>query len=331
MFFKKVYYEPDIENYELGKILQNKYKKLEWIPIENHNNIEELRKNPNTAFREMKHYLIIGTRKTHQYRPNEKSSDFLVPFTSSGCSAMCLYCYLVCNYNKCSYMRIFVNREKMMEKLIRTALKSEKELTFEIGSNSDLVLENTITSNLPWIIEEFGKQEKGYITFPTKFSMVEPILNLNHRGRTIVRVSLNPVEIITEVELGTSSLEKRLEALNKLYESGYQVGILIAPVIFMDNWQQMYQRLIKQIWDGLPPKLRKTVQIEIIFMTYSYIHRAINTEAFSEARDLYDKEIMTGRGRGKYTYKNDIRQIGEIFFRCEIGKYFDERQIVYIV
>ena len=43
----------------------------------------------------------------------------------------------------------------MMEKIIKTSEKSEKELTFEIGSNSDLILENTITNNLPWTIEKF--------------------------------------------------------------------------------------------------------------------------------------------------------------------------------
>ena len=75
-----------------------------------------------------------------------KVSDFLVPYTSSGCSSMCLYCYLVCNYNKCSYMRLFVNRENMLERIKKTAEKAEKDLTFEIGSNSDLILENTQTN-----------------------------------------------------------------------------------------------------------------------------------------------------------------------------------------
>ena len=58
---------------------------------------------------------------------------------------MCLYCYLVCNFNKCSYLRLFVNREEMLDKIIKTANNADKELVFEIGSNSDLVLENMIT------------------------------------------------------------------------------------------------------------------------------------------------------------------------------------------
>ena len=68
---------------------------------------------------------------------------------------MCMYCYLVCNYNKCAYLRLFVNREQMLDKIIKTCNESEKELILEIGSNSDLILENTITGNLEWTIENF--------------------------------------------------------------------------------------------------------------------------------------------------------------------------------
>ena len=136
---EQIFYENGIEEYELGKNLLDKYKDVPKKQIQNHNNIEEMRKKENSEFPKMKKNLIIGTRKTHKYVPNHKVSDFLVPYTSSGCLAMCMYCYLVCNYNKCAYLRLFVNREQMLEKIIKTANKEEEELTFEIGSNSDLI------------------------------------------------------------------------------------------------------------------------------------------------------------------------------------------------
>lgn len=185
----------------------------------------------------MKRYLIVGTRKTHKYTDNQKISDFLVPYTSSGCSAMCLYCYLVCNYNKCSYLRLFVNTDQMLEKLITQSNKMPNACTFEIGSNSDLILENQITQNLKPTIEEFAARGKGSITFPTKFSMVDDLLNLKHNGRVIFRMSVNPQSLIQQVEIGTSSLTNRISAINKMCEAGYRVGIIIAPVIFVPEWQ----------------------------------------------------------------------------------------------
>ncbi|MFA6807504.1 MAG: spore photoproduct lyase family protein [Eubacteriales bacterium] len=326
-----IYYEEEILNYTLGKNLFEKYKSLEWVRIENHNNIPELRNNQNCEFPRMKQHLIIGIRKTHKYVPNSKTSDFLVPYTSSGCSAMCLYCYLVCNYNKCSYLRIFVNREQMLSKLIKTSNQNDAELTYEIGSNSDLVLENTITNNLEWTIENFGKNERGYITLPTKFDMIDSLLNVKHKGRTIIRMSINPQEIITKVEFGTSALINRVKALNKLKEAGYKIGILIAPVILLENWETLYKELFSILSETLSQKVKSEVFFEIIFMTYSYVHRMINTEAFPNAINLYDKNIMTGRGRGKYCYKPIIRSQGEEFLRAEITRHFPENKIMYVV
>lgn len=328
---KAIYYEKEIENYELGKKLLEKYKDTPKILIENHNNIEEMRKKQNSEFADMKRNLIIGVRKTHKFVENHKTSDYLVPYTSSGCTAMCMYCYLVCNYNKCAYLRLFVNRESMLDKIIRTANKSEKELTFEIGSNSDLVLENTITGNLEWTIENFANTPKGYLTFPTKFEMVDSLLPLKHNNKIIIRMSVNPEEIINKVEFGTSRLKGRIEAINKLVEAGYKVGILIAPVILVENWKELYLELIQRLSIELSEKVKKQAFFEIIFMTYSYVHTKINEEAFPNAINLYSKEIMTGRGKGKYAYKQETRKEAEIFLREQMHKYFPNNKIEYIV
>ena len=328
---RTIYYEKEILEYPLGKQLMKQYEDVNKVEIENHNNIEEMRKKQNKEFPEMKRNLIIGIRKTHKFIENHKTSDYLVPYTSSGCTASCMYCYLVCNYNKCAYLRLFVNREQMLEKIIKTANSSEKELTFEIGSNSDLILENTITNNLPWTIENFKNSKKGHLTFPTKFDMVDDILPLDHKGKVTIRVSVNPEEIINKVEFGTSRLTGRIEAINKLKEAGYKIGILIAPVILVDNWKEIYLELIKRLNSELSEKVKKDTFFEIIFMTYSYVHTKINEEAFPNAINLYNKEIMTGRGRGKYMYKNDIRKESEIFLREQMNKYFPNNKIEYIV
>ena len=324
-----IYYEEKVKDYELGKELLDKYKNVPQFVIENHNNIEEMRKKENKEFPKMKRNLILGIRKTHKFVPNNKISNYLVPYTSSGCIAMCLYCYLVCNYNKCAYLRIFVNREEMLEKIIKVSNESKEELVFEIGSNSDLILENTITKNLRWTIENFQRAEKGYITFPTKFDMVDDILDVEGKERVIIRMSFNPKEIIQKIEMGTSSLENRVKAINKLAKAGYKVGILIAPVIFVENWKNLYKELIIYLKEKLSDEVKNTLFFEVIFMTYSYIHRKINEEAFPGAIDLYNKELMTGRGKGKYTYKQDQRRIGEEYIKKLLDEYFPKNKIVY--
>ncbi len=329
--FERIYYEKEVLKYEQGKKLLEMYKDIPHIEIKSHNNIEELRKHENKDFTKLKKYLILGVRKTHKYVENHKVSDYLVPYTSSGCIAMCMYCYLVCHYNKCAYLRIFVNREEMLNKLIKKAINSEKDEVYEIGSNSDLVLENMITHNLEWTIEEFAKINKGYITFPTKFSNVDSLLKLSHNGRVIVRMSVNPEYIIKNVEFLTASLKNRVEAVNKLVDAGYRVGIIIAPVILIKDYRKMYKELILYLRDNLSSKAKESVFFEIIFMTYSYVHDRINKEAFKDAIDLYDKDKMKARGRYKYAYKDDVLIPAKKYILSMLKKYFNKNEIKYIV
>ncbi len=321
--FDAVYYEPQVLEFPLGQELLKKYNYLPRVEIESHNRIPELSNSKNRDFTRLKQHLVLGVRKTHKYTENHKVSDWLVPYTSSGCRAMCLYCYLVCNYNKCAYLRLFVNREQMMDKLLKADAASGVPQTYEIGSNSDLVLENTITGNLVWTIEQFAKSGKGKLTFPTKFDMVEPLLTLDHKGKSIFRMSVNPAEIISRVELGTSTLGDRIRAVNAMADAGYPVGLLIAPVILVPEWKQLYSILLDKLKDGLSPKVKQIGFIEVILMTYSFVQDAINTDAFPNAVPIFDRSLMTGRGRGKYCYRSEVRTDAEGFLKKEIKLKLD--------
>jgi spore photoproduct lyase len=329
--FDAVYFEPRALEYPLGKSLREEFASVPWIEIESHNKIPEFQAAENKEFAKLKRHLVVGVRKTHKYTENHKVSDWIVPYTSSGCRAMCMYCYLVCNYNKCSYLRLFVNREQMMDKMLKLDAESARDLTFEIGSNSDLILENEITGNLPWTIDQFSKYGRGRLTFPTKFEMVESLLNLDHRRKVIFRMSVNPDQIVRHIEIGTSPLFARLHALNAVCEAGYPVGILIAPVILLPDWKRLYGELIEVLSDMLDSRVKESGFIEIIFMTYSFVQNAINAEAFPGGTPLFDKSLMTGRGKGKYCYQPEPRAEAEEFLRNMLAQKLPRMSILYIV
>lgn len=330
---ERVYYEPGVYSYTLGKELMERFGKedIDLIEIDSHNKIPELRELPDSEFVAMKKYLIIGVRKTLRLIPNNRSADFIVPFTSSGCSAMCLYCYLVCTYFKNSYLRIFVNREEMINEVRKKAQKLGESKVYEIGCNSDMVLENSISRNLEWAIEEFGRIENACATFATKFSMVDGLLGLKHNGHTQMRISVNPEYIIRKVEIGTSSLIDRIEAANKMFDAGYRVGINVAPIILMDNWRDMYTELLYILRDRLDKKLQQQMFLELIFMTYGYANMTVNKAALPAAIDVFSRETMKPKGRGKYMYKPDIKEDTEDYMKSLVQQLFPYATISYVV
>lgn len=64
-------------------------------------------------------------------------------------------------------------------------------------------------------------------------------------------------------------------------------------------------------------------------MTYSYIHKVINAEAFPKAPALYSTDKMKNRGLGKYSYKDEYRKEGETFLKELLQKYFPNSKIIY--
>lgn len=330
---ERIYYEADILNYPLGLKLYNYYqsKGLPMIEVEDHNKIPELRDLPDKEFVKLKRYLILGVRKSLRLIANNRSADFIVPFTSSGCSAFCLYCYLVCTFFKNSYLRIFVNRQEMMNQIKRSARKQNVPKVYEIGSNSDMVLENQITGNLRWAIAEFSAIDNARCTFATKFSQIDNLLDIEHNGKTQMRISVNPAEIIDRVEIGTSRLPQRVEAANKMFKAGYRVGINIAPIILTDDWQEQYLSLLDYLKDNLDDELQQKTFFELIFMTYGLANETINAAALPGAVNVFVKEKMRPKGRGKYCYRPEIHCEAGDFFRKQLGLKFPKAELSYIV
>lgn len=329
----RVYYEEIVTSYDQGRALLEKYgaMNIPLIPIKAHHKIPELSQLPNTEFTKMKTYLILGTRKTVKLTPNDKSADYIVPFTSSGCTAMCLYCYLVCHFNKNSYLRIFMNRDEIMKKIKKMVEKTGEPKVYELGSNSDMLLENTITGNLRWAIEEFGLMENATATFATKFDYVDDLLDAKHNGHTQMRISVNPQKIISNVEFGTSSLEKRIIAANKMYQAGYRIGINVAPIILIDGWEKLYEELFQTLQEQLDQELQKNLFVEVIFMTYALPNYFINTESMPNVIDLLEKNKMRPKGPGKYCYRNEWREPAQKYMEQLITKYLPNASISYIV
>lgn len=329
---KILYVEKGCDAYSFGRQMIDKYQAMgiDITEVENHNNIPEMRAQPNAAFPKMKDVVVLGIRKSLTHRKNNKTSDFLVPYTSSGCTAMCLYCYLVCTYYKCAYLRIFVNREKMMTKLKKAAVKYPGSV-FEIGSNSDLVLENAYSGSLEWTIREFAYVDNAKLTLPTKFDMIDSLLDLPHGNNVTVRMSLNPQDIIRKVELRTSPLEARIEAVNKLYKAGYEVGILIAPIILVEDYKEQYDGLLKTMAEKLMPQVIESTLLEIIFMTYGTVTKTINEEAFPNAIELYNQDIMSYCGRHRYGYTPDTKDEASAFLKERIAHHLPKARIAYIV
>ena len=91
---------------------------------------------------------------------------------------------------------------------------------------------------------EFSLCASERLSFLPNIIFYEPVLlGLDHRGRAIFRMSVNPAKIIHRVELGTTLLGARIQAVNAMAIAGFPAEILIAPVILLPEWRGLYREL----------------------------------------------------------------------------------------
>ncbi|MBQ2916303.1 MAG: hypothetical protein IJE51_05880 [Clostridia bacterium] len=252
--FENIFYDGDAIGYPLGGKLHEKYFDAEWIGVEKHS-IRRPLECSCESFKVDPHAAYLTVRGREPYYPGNHISDFSVPFTSAiGYHPKCK--------GKCFY--IYVNREEIMIRLLAEAAKN-RDSKFEVGEFSDLVAENRITGNLPWVIDEFAKGERGFMTFTTSFSPSNDLLSVNHKCRTIIRIKINPEMIINSSEPDTSPLGARIHGINKLTYSGYPCGIVLSPVIICENWRYLYGELFDILEATLCDEIKKNGTVEIIF------------------------------------------------------------------
>ncbi|PIZ62354.1 MAG: hypothetical protein COY19_11380, partial [Candidatus Marinimicrobia bacterium CG_4_10_14_0_2_um_filter_48_9] len=83
---------------------------------------------------------------------------------------------------------------------------------------------------------------------------IENLLGLDHKGHTVISWSVNPQAIIEAEEHKAASLAERLEAMRKIQDAGYKIGLHFDPILYHENWRENYIELIHQLFNVVDPK-----------------------------------------------------------------------------
>ena len=129
--------------------------------------------------------------------------------------------------------------------------------TYEVSCYTDPLGIEHLTGSLDMCIRYFGTREKGHLRWVSKFDAVDELLDLPHNGHTRCRMSVNASPISGRFEGGTASVTARLQALRRLAlprskgGGGYPVGLVIAPIMPIEDWMSHYTRLFDFISEAL--------------------------------------------------------------------------------
>ena len=225
------------------------------------------------AYRDAKTTMAIVTASASRRRlqPIPPSADWRFDL-AEGCPAHCTYCYLAGSLAGPPIIRAYANLPEILAELPPavgagrvTSVNKDRAAegtTFECSCYTDPLSIEHLTGHLATCITHFGDPANFgnapvQLRFTTKFDAVTPFLGLAHHGHTRIRFSLNAAAAERH-EGGAPRVAARLIALRAAAEAGYPVGLTIAPILRVPDWQTQYDTLFAQVaqaLDGLTPDL----------------------------------------------------------------------------
>jgi spore photoproduct lyase len=215
----------------------------------------------------------------------------------------------------------------------RQAERAGEGTTFEVSCYTDPLGIEHLTGSLSEAIRHFGAWDATVqLRFTTKFAAVEPLLGLVHNRRTRIRFSVNAAPA-ARYEGGTAPLRARLEALGRMARAGYPVGLTIAPILPVAEWQAAYAGLIADAAAALAGVPDLDLTVELITHRFTPGSKAV-LEGWYPGSDLPMREEertrkLTKFGSVKYVFPRELMREMETVLRAKIAAHLPEARVLY--
>lgn len=310
------------------------------LPVQElkHNRITGLRgEDERETYRKAKNTLAIVTAPPGAFKlqPIPPSADYQFHL-AEGCPAHCQYCYLAGSLQGPPLIRVFANLPAILHNLL--LYKRRNQLTtFEASCYTDPLGIEHLTGSLAETIRFFGEQDKMNLRWVSKFDQVEGLLGIPHHGNTQPRISINTEFITKRMEGGTASLEARLAAIRKLAlplaegGGGYKIGLVIAPIMPVPDWEFQYTDLLNRLEQTLDFPFKGS--FELISHRFTPGSKAILQAWYPNTQIDFDESSRSLKfnkfGGKKFVYPALTMKTLRSFFESELKKRFPDAPLLY--
>ncbi|MGD1920525.1 MAG: spore photoproduct lyase family protein [Pleurocapsa sp.] len=296
------------------------------------NRITGLRgKNERETYAIAKNTLAIVNAPAGQLKltPIPPSADWQFHL-AQGCPAHCQYCYLAGSLSGIPVIKAYANLPQILNNLSGYE-HQDRDTTYEVSCYTDPLGIEHLTGSLAECIRYFGTRNNGYLRWVSKFDLVDSLLNLPHNKHTHCRISVNADPISHSMEGGTATVEQRLKGLGKLALHGYRVGIVIAPIMAIADWQKHYTKLFNQIEQAI--NINCDLTFELITHRFTPKSKEVLQTWYPNSKLDLTEDVRSQKrnkfGGVKYVYERDLMRELKEFIQTEIDTRFPNAKILY--
>ena len=287
--------------------------------------------------------IVVSPPSRRKLQPISPSADWRVDL-AEGCPAHCQYCYLAGSLSGPPVTRVYGDLDDILAGLApylgqgtitsRNSDRAHEGTTFEASCYTDPLALDHLTGSWQQAVSFFaGWEAPVQLRWTTKYADVEPFLGLDHQGRTRVRFSVNAAPVSTRFEGGTATVADRLGALRRLALAGYPVGLTIAPIMPLPDWEADYGRLLDQVAaavDGVPDL---DLTAELITHRFTPGSKDVLLGWYPRTKLEMDEQARSKKygkfGAMKYVYPKETMAALRGFFTRELAARVPDCRILY--
>jgi len=217
------------------------------------------------------------------------------------CLYDCRYCFLQGMYRS-AHQVLFVNYEDFFAGVDEElAAAPEEDAYFFSGYDCDSLAFEGVTGFVDAALPFFSRRSRGWLELRTKSTRFEPLHRSEPFPNCVVAVSFTPDEVSRALEHGVPPVTRRLEAMKRLAERGWQLGLRFDPLIYHQGYEERYRELFHQIFHHLDAQALHSVSLGPFRLPTGFFHRL---------ERLYpDEPLLAGpleeRG-GTVSYRRDL-------------------------
>jgi spore photoproduct lyase family protein len=324
---RRLWAEPAALASPRGQQVRARFPDAEVIEVDSHWTIPELHGNAGNVERWIRvktEDLVVGVKKSLTARPNGRSADWIAPSASNGCAMACAYCYVPRRKGYANPITVFTNIDKIVGYLGRHVARQgpktvpnqcdERAWVYDLGESSDCSVDALVSDNVADLVTAFRDWPTAKASFATKF-VNRDLLGLDPRGRTRIRFSLMPPDDSRLLDLRTTPVPQRIQAIDEFVEAGYEVHVNLSPVVIREGWQAAWAELLQELADRTGAAFKAQAAAEVIMLTHNEQLHEVNLGWHPKGEQLLWRPELQQRKRSQtgmwnVRYRNDVKADG---------------------
>ena len=322
MRIKNLYIERDVLKEKRTLEIQNKLKFDDIIICNSYQEVFNV-KNQNFRIQKKDPSIIIARKKQNFLL--EAPKDFSIGYKNNyyfshmlNCLYDCKYCYLQGMFNSANYV-IFINYNDFFEQIRKKVESSNENFCFFSGYDCDSLAFEQYTGFINFFLDKFRDIENSVLEIRSKSTNIKCLLNTKPTPKVIPAFSLNSNEQINFLEHRTPKLKNRIDAIKKLQNIGWNVGLRFDPFIWM-NEKKNIKFFLRDIFSSLNEKRIHSVTIGNFRMPRSYLKRILK---------IYNNDpfLLENYLKQKYSASEDNNKSGKDILKNIMSSFVDESKI----